>query len=178
MFGCASNPNPPPQLPQAQQEFVSQFIRESSSFSTGDCRFSLEEGFPELWKSFERYGVNETSDGVFYFTAGDSYLWADGVFVGRVGGRYELVTARRGSNAISEGDFLQLRGAAMRANTGPPRANSRNVHDSCEFVAIRDKGILTVRATRQSLARNEDGVDSLHGFEELRNLVRGLERKK
>jgi hypothetical protein len=155
----------------AQAEIDSVLRHELEAIESGDCSASVEFTSGKNWERFRQNGVSASSDGVFLFAAGDSYLWLSGDFIGKVRGTYRVVSPGLRSAPISEPQFAAISNAALATRTASAVGTSARDHDPCEIVVVRSNGSLTVRATRQRLTQGPDGHKSEGGFESLRTLI-------
>jgi hypothetical protein len=145
-------------------------LDELAKIENGDCPGSVED-IQDKWPQWRREGVSASADGVFFFLAGDSYLWLNGMYAGKVGDSYRLVSTRPYSTPISKDEFLSIQAAARDTETASAVGPSARDHNPCEIVAVRNDGRLTIHATRQVVNHDAKGRETVGGFEQLRRLI-------
>ena len=175
--GCTSVAPSRVPINHSQTAMHSAFVRESAKFEHGDCLGSLDFQLSDTWNQFGQKGVTADAEGVFLFLAGDSYIWVAGLYAGRTSTGYRLVSAQPSETetaqefTLSKTEFHAILDAARRSIEPTSSLSSRRDHDPCEYLVIRSSTDLVVRATRQALNNDSDGVENEGGFRIVRELM-------
>jgi hypothetical protein len=140
------------------------------------CIHSLEM-IPSAFETLAKHGVTPSSPGLFFVTAGDSFLTIDVTYVGHVDRGYVVSSSGRDIHQnIDEPRYqkvLDLARMDVRATKADPNDSVRD-HDSCEYIVLPAEQGGIVYAVQQSMSGSRDGAHSYGGFANLRKFLRSL----
>ena len=158
------------------------FDRQNATIEPRDCPASLDYQFKDALTNLAERGVAASSDGVFLFFAGDSYLWVSGFYAGLGSKGPRLITFQPSESVgteefpLSQRDYDAILEAAHRAllEPIPPQESSGRSHDACEYLAVRNQSSLRVRATIQAFGTDAAGLENEGGFRLLRESMESV----